>query len=302
MLTDKAISYLPFPWSSGQSEWRKDFSEPTPGSHEYLMFLAFIFLEEQNLFIFDGLEGCLVAECCFINALPPRLSSRLPSLSSFLFLSSISFFKKDALEKVTVPFISPPYCEPAWLLLCQWKRTNGDVGKGSSGEGGQEKCAAKLRSSTEAERSCRQSQRRMAEQQVEAAEDGKEAAAGFWWRTGFSAPFRICHLRCTGVAVDGSLSSEGSLKKKVHQKRILPKLHFLFPLLGSCFRDIIILATSFYSKPSPVVLRPLSLSPPFSYNCNCMFEHLDGCRFSITAFEEPISYPQSKSMGRERWI
>lgn len=84
------------------------------------MFLAFIFLEEQNLFIFDALEGCLVAECCFINALPPRFFSRLPSLCSFLFLSSISFFTKDASEKVTVPFISPPYCEPAWLLLCQW--------------------------------------------------------------------------------------------------------------------------------------------------------------------------------------
>lgn len=54
------------------------------------------------------------------------------------------------------------------------------MGKGSSGEGGQERCAQKLRTSTEAERSCRQSKRKMAEQQVEAAEGGKEAAAGFW--------------------------------------------------------------------------------------------------------------------------
>lgn len=58
------------------------------------MFLVFISLEEQNLFIFDALEGCLVAECCFINALPPHFSSRLPSLSSFLFLSSIPFLQR----------------------------------------------------------------------------------------------------------------------------------------------------------------------------------------------------------------
>lgn len=33
-----------------------------------------------------------------------------------------------------------------------------------------------------------------------------------------------------------------------------------------------------------------------------MFEHLDGCRFSIAAFEEPVSFLQSTSMGRERLI
>lgn len=52
------------------------------------------------------------------------------------------------------------------------------MGKGSSGEEGQEKCALKLRSSTEAERSCRQSKRKVAEQQVE-AEGGKGATVGF---------------------------------------------------------------------------------------------------------------------------
>lgn len=105
--TDKAVSFPPFPWSPGQSEWRKDLSEPTPGTHEYLMFLAFISLEEQNLFIFDALEGCLVAECCFINALPPRFSSRLPSLSSFLFSSSASFFYKGCFRKGHCPFQIP---------------------------------------------------------------------------------------------------------------------------------------------------------------------------------------------------
>lgn len=52
------------------------------------------------------------------------------------------------------------------------------MGKGSSGEGDQKKCARKLRSSREAERSCRQSKRKVAEQQVE-AEVEKEATAGF---------------------------------------------------------------------------------------------------------------------------
>lgn len=73
---------------------RKGLSEPTPGTHEYFMFLAFLPLEEQNLFIFDALGACLVAECCFINALPPCFSSRLPSPSSFLFSGNVSFFQR----------------------------------------------------------------------------------------------------------------------------------------------------------------------------------------------------------------
>lgn len=63
---------------------------------------------------------------------------------------------------------------------------------------------------------------------VEKQAETTEAAAGLRRRTGFSAPFRSCHARCTDVAVDGGLSGEGPLEKRgvsVLQGRKLPKLH-----------------------------------------------------------------------------
>jgi len=110
------------------------------------MFLAFLPHEEQNLFIFEALGALLVTECCFVNAFPPCFSIGLPGplflslQGTFLFFPSFFlfffFFVKVVSEKVIVLFIFPPCCEPAWLLLCQWYRMNGDVGKGSSWKGG----------------------------------------------------------------------------------------------------------------------------------------------------------------------
>lgn len=146
------------------------------------------------------------------------------------------------------------------------------MGKGSSGEGGQERCAQKLRSSTEAERSCRQSKRKMAEQQVEAAEGGRRqqqdfGEGAFQHLSEFvtqDAQVLLWMAACPARALWKRKASQFP-KTKYSQSC---KLQFLFALLGSCFRDLIILATSFSGKSSPVGLRPFSLSPFFSCNCN----------------------------------
>lgn len=103
------------------------------------------------------------------------------------------------------------------------------MGKGSGGEGDQETCAGMLWSSEEAERRCRHSKNsKGAEEQKEAVEGRKEAAAGFCRRTGFPAPSKSYNVRCICVAADGDLSGKSPLEKRgipVLQGRMFPKLH-----------------------------------------------------------------------------
>lgn len=158
MLTANAVLFLPFPWSPREGEWGRE--KAFQGPHLALMNISCFWLplEEQNLFIFDALGACLVAECCFISALPPCFSSRLPSPSSFLFSGNISFFQR-LLQKRSLSL--------SYSLLAVSQRGfcsadgKGQMGKGSSGEGGQETRARTLRSGAEAERRCRHSKRKV---------------------------------------------------------------------------------------------------------------------------------------------